>query len=182
MSTEKNLGGWIVTSTGVRFDLLAPTVEMIHLEDIAHALSNVCRFGGHTRVHYSVAQHSVLASHLVPPADALYALLHDATEAYIGDMVSTLKQVIPQFREVEARLWSVICEDFGLPEQMPASVKRADLMMLAREREDLLPASEPWALLDGVELPAQPIVPWCHERAKSEFIHRFWQIVEGAQP
>ncbi|MGE6320589.1 phosphohydrolase [Pseudomonas oryzihabitans] len=182
MTQTPDLGGWIVTSTGVRFELLAPTVEMIHLEDIAHALSNVCRFGGHTRVHYSVAQHSVLASHLVPPADALYALLHDATEAYIGDMVSPLKQVIPQFRQVEDRLWSVICEYFELPQQMPASVKRADLMMLAREREDLLPAGEPWALLEGVELPSEPIQPWEQRRAEIEFTHRFWQIVEGAQP
>lgn len=182
MNQTPDLGGWIVTSTGVRFDLLAPTVEMVHLEDIAHALSNVCRFGGHTRVHYSVAQHSVLASHLVPPADALYALLHDATEAYIGDMVSPLKQVMPQFRQKEDRLWSVICEYFELPEQMPASVKRADLMMLAREREDLLPAGEPWALLEGVELPSEPIQPWEQRRAEIEFTHRFWQIVEGAQP
>ncbi len=140
MTQTPDLGGWIVTSTGVRFELLAP------------------------------------------PADALYALLHDATEAYIGDMVSPLKQVIPQFREVEDRLWSVICEYFELPEQMPASVKRADLMMLAREREDLLPAGEPWALLEGVELPREPIQPWEQRLAEIEFTHRFWQIVEGAQP
>jgi len=182
MTQIPDLGGWIVTSTGVRFELLAPTVEMIHLEDIAHALSNVCRFGGHTHVHYSVAQHSVLASHLVPPADALYALLHDATEAYIGDMVSPLKQVIPQFREVEHRLWSAICRRFELPEQMPVSVKRADLMMLAREREDLLPAGEPWALLEGVELPSEPIRPWGQRRAEIEFMHRFLKITGVTAP
>lgn len=82
---------WILTQSGQQFDLLRPTASMIKPVDIAHALSRLCRFNGHTRAHYSVAQHSLIVASLVPVEHQLVALLHDAPEAYIGDMTRPLK-------------------------------------------------------------------------------------------
>ncbi|HCF1831058.1 TPA: phosphohydrolase, partial [Pseudomonas aeruginosa] len=77
--------------------------------------------------------------------------LHDATEAYIGDMVRPLKELLPDFRQIEAVIWSAICERFDLDEQLPAEVKRADLIALATERRDLMPFhQDEWGCLEGI--------------------------------
>src|SRR6267378_1608096 len=96
---------WIVTYSGLQFYHLAPTPEMVCIEDIAHALSQTCRWTGHTKFHYSVAQHSIYCSFLVPAEHALAALLHDASEAYLGDMNRPLKHYTdagPAYMKVEA--------------------------------------------------------------------------------
>lgn len=171
--------GWILTRSGVKFDLFNPHPNMIRVEDIAHALANVCRFGGHTREHYSVAQHSVLVSKIVPSEDALCGLMHDATEAYIGDMVSPLKHFIPKFKEVEQNLWSVICERFGIDLLMPASVKHADLVMLATERHHYLPESEPWDCIAGIEVRSDllDVKSWGFTQSKSRFMNRYRELM-----
>lgn len=93
-------GEWILTFSGERFYPFSPAPEEVKTKDIAHALANICRFNGHTRGFYSVAAHSVHVSRLVPPEFALEALLHDAAEAYVGDMVRPLKRGLPAFEEV----------------------------------------------------------------------------------
>lgn len=135
---------WIQTISGKKFDYADPTPEMIDIGDIAIALSRQPRFVGHTSDFYSVAQHSVLVSTLVQinggtRFQQMIALLHDATEAYIGDMAAPLKSIVPQFREIEERIWKVICisqfdsQYFELPE----CVKHADAVALATEARDL---------------------------------------------
>ena len=99
--TDKNCW-WIQTFTGRAFDLSSPQPEQVCTEDIAHALANCCRYAGHSRWHYSVAQHSLLVAEIVAATDpelALAALLHDAAEAYIGDWSSPLKALMRQGRE-----------------------------------------------------------------------------------
>src|SRR5690349_19702773 len=123
-------GSWMQTFTGRRFYPLDPKVEDIDPTDIAHALSLICRYGGHVTRFYSVAEHCVLLSHAVSPENALWALLHDATEAYVGDMVRPLKQHMPAYRDVEDRLMLVIADRFGLPirdgeDFLPDEVKAA---------------------------------------------------------
>lgn len=132
---------WIETFTGVPFDILEPKPEMIKIEDIAHALSMLCRFTGHTKFLYTVGQHSLVGSYLVPPDFALDFLLHDATEAYIGDMNRPLKHYTEAgdaYRKVEANLSVAIARKFGISEVEPECVRKADDAMLYAEKQQLM--------------------------------------------
>lgn len=144
----------ILTHSGIEFDVCNPDPDLIEIEDIAHALSHICRFTGHTKHFYSVAQHSYLCATLVPPEHALEALLHDAAEAYIGDVSSPLKAQLPGYQVIEANLEQAIRQRFGLPAQKTPWVKEADLQMLAAEKAHLMPQfEEPWDILNGVAVP-----------------------------
>lgn len=100
---------WILTYTGRAFDLAAPRADLISTVDIAHSLSMICRFGGHPRRHYSVAQHSLLVAGIVPPEHQLIALLHDATEAYVGDMVRPIKLMMSWHHDQCTAAWLSSC-------------------------------------------------------------------------
>jgi hypothetical protein len=125
----------IRTYTGEIFDVLHPKPEQIHIEDIAHALSNLCRFGGHTSQFYSVAQHSVIMAGLndVPDEYKLTALLHDASEAYVVDMPSPIKQLLPKYIDIESDIQLCIARRFGLDYPWHEVIDRADLIMLRKE-------------------------------------------------
>lgn len=129
---------WIQTFTGKKFDFINPCTEDVCIEDIAHALSLICRFGGHTKRHYSVAQHSVCISYYVSSENALEGLLHDAAEAYIGDVCKPLKKMLPDYQKIEMRISAIIFAKFGISE-IPKEVSDFDLRILASEARDLLP-------------------------------------------
>lgn len=169
---------WIQTYTGHQFRILEPDPETIHIIDIAHALSNLCRFAGHCSEFYSVAQHSVLVSHIVSPENAMWGLMHDASEAYICDITKPLK-LIPEmapYRKIEQNIMKTICRSIGLPEQMPEEIKTADLLAMRTEARDLKLFSEQWDIagiepLDFAIVPTQPI------KAEQDFIARFVEII-----
>jgi hypothetical protein len=180
---------WIQTYSGGRFFPLNPVSGDLSITDIAHALASKCRFTGHTLVPYSIAQHSVLVSYAVPPPDALWGLLHDATEAYLPDVARPIKQqlfvnmidrgqvVLLPFAEAEDRLMQSICRRFGLAATMPESVKQADLRMLATERRDLMrETSHDWGSLDQVESYTEHVIPWCWQDAEFFFLQRFREL------
>lgn len=168
----------ILTVSGHYFNFIDTADNRVRVGDIAHALSHVCRFAGHTREFYSVAQHSVLASFIVPPEDALAALFHDATEAYIGDVARPLKNLLPDYRAIEARLHADIFAKLGLPPELPPSVKHADLVLLATEQRDLMPAhDDEWTLIAGIVPQAETIVPWSPDVAKTMFKNRFLELI-----
>lgn len=172
---------WIVTASGKRFWPLAAEPEDVCIEDIAHALANVCRFAGHCSVFYSVAQHSIHVSHLVPAEDALAGLLHDATEAYIGDMCRPLKALMPEYQEAEQRLWNVIADRFGLNRVMPLMVKAADDIALATERRDLVvkPFNHEWSFIPkGIAPDDVRIVPIQPGLAREAFLARFSYLIK----
>lgn len=172
----------ILLRSGIDFDLSRPNPDHIDIADIAHALAHICRYTGHSRWFYSVAQHSVLTSYLVRPSLAMQALLHDATEAYIGDVSAPLKAMLPDYRAIEARVAAAVAERFGLPMELHAEVKWADLTMLATEKRDMMPATaEPWP----VELTHPPVVasrlqPLGPEDALALFMDRFNDLAAKA--
>lgn len=162
-------GDWIQTYTGGMFWPLDPRPEEVRLDDIVHALSHICRYGGHCRLFYSVAQHSVLVADIASqvsndPLVMIYALLHDAAEAYVGDMVRPLKRFMPDYCAIENKVHSTILERFGLP--LPVSrmidiINDADRHALVTEKRDLMydePA--PWNIR-GIEQPGRinPLLP-----------------------
>lgn len=170
-------GDWSQTYVGKELYILDPREEEICITDIAHALSNLCRFNGHCSSFHSVAAHSVLVSHLCKPKNALWGLLHDASEAYTGDMVSPLKRYMPEFQKVEDRLMEVICSKYGLPPEMPDDVAEADLQVLALEKKHLLrEPPRPWVFLEGVEVPDIKLQTLPPTFAEIMFLHRFYEL------
>lgn len=167
---------YILTYLGHQFDFGRPETSIIDIRDIAHALSQICRFTGHTRFHYSVAQHSVLVSRLVEPKLALAGLLHDAAEAYLGDVSTPLKHMLPDYKLLEYRVERVIVDRFGLSIDMFKACKHADLEMLAREKQDLMEDDEPWALLRAIEPPEFRIRPMEPRQARMVFLHRYREL------
>ena len=122
----------MLTYLGFDFYPLNLEVETVKLVDIAHALSNICRFGGHVSTFYSVAQHSVLVSEHCE--DSIWGLFHDAAEAYIGDMISPIKREFNDFRLMEVKCLDKIAEYLGLSLPVPDEVIQMDLRMLQTER------------------------------------------------
>jgi hypothetical protein len=166
---------WYQTFQGERFNPLLAEPSDIQIEDIAHALSQICRYGGHCRKFYSVAQHSVIvAAHLAPPFQ-FEGLMHDSPEAYIGDMVKPLKIQMPEFNRVENHVWRVIAKRFHLPNTMSPKVKKADAQALGTERRDLLDNRfhYHWKFLEGVKIWKKTVVPWSSPKAEREFLKWF---------
>lgn len=129
---------WIQTFSGKKFFPLEPKIEDICIEDIAHSLANQCRFVGHCKEFYSVAQHSVLMADIYFPFDpslAIYALLHDASEAYLSDIPRPLKHLsaFNFYKEAEKRLEALIYERFRLSTVEPPQLKTADKEILCEE-------------------------------------------------
>lgn len=144
MSTKQRKGDFIRTWSGKSFYPLDPDPEQIDIQDIAWALSMQCRYAGHVKHFYSVAQHSVYVSKACDESDALWGLLHDASEAYIQDIIRPVKIHLSEYKVIEARREKVIAERFNLCWPMPKSVKRADEAVYATEVIQLRPKFHGW--------------------------------------
>lgn len=194
-------GDWMQTFTGRAFYPLAPRPEDIHPMDIAHSLSMQCRYNGHVQRFYSVAEHCVLMSDWIleyePLASeierrnlALWALLHDAPEAYVGDMVRPLKVNMPDFCDADDRVMLAVAQrfellggevrrlpDFTLGLKLPRPVKDVDTRILLDERDALLGEPEkPWALGEIQPL-GVTIHAWEPAIAKWEYVNRLQNLV-----
>lgn len=179
------VGGWIPTFTGRKFYPLDPRLEDITIEDIAHHLSMQVRWTGAVQTFYSTAQHSVLVSYACPPEDAFWALLHDASEAYLHDINRILKHA-PQlagYRNIEDGLQLLIYARFGLVGPVPRSVKVADDLLAETERRDLVPRGTPDMDADPARCAEWVIRPVAQDAAEQMFLARFrqlWSSVEQA--
>ncbi|XUA20687.1 HD family hydrolase [Citrobacter sp. OP27] len=173
---------YIQTLSGKKFNYQTATADDIDIEDIATALSHICRFAGHVPNFYSVAQHSVLTSLLVPAEFAFEALMHDAAEAYCQDIPAPLKALLPDYRRVEDRVDGLIRAKFDINPEQAAVVKYADLVMLATERRDLdIDDGSVWPVLEGIPATdAFQITPLRPGQAFGLFINRFNEL-KGAR-
>jgi|GEM_PF-437686 len=172
---------WILTYSGKQFWPLDPRRDDVDIIDIAHSLSNACRFGGHSRQFYSVAEHSVLVVKAInndggpaPLTMQLTALLHDAAEAYLADIPSPIKPHLRGFREMEHRILRVILEHFGGYFPLPSEIKEADLAVLHAERHQIMNGGPPWST-ENLPFPAAAIQIecWDPQTAERQFLDRF---------
>ncbi len=174
----------IQLSNGEYFNFLDPDSADYGIREIAHALSHLCRYTGHTRSFYSVAQHSVLVSRLVPKEHALAGLLHDAHEAFVSDISAPLKTILPGYRDLEDRIQASVLKRFGLELPLDPCVKQADLRALATEKRDLMPHREGdedvWGpVLSGVTAWSLRIKCLASEQAYVNFVIRYMELTGG---
>lgn len=171
------IGGYIETYTGQAFYPLDPRPEEINIEDIAHALSLVCRYNGHVRRFYSVAEHSVLLAVTVPVQHRTAALLHDASEAYLCDLPRPIKRNVTGYVEAEDVLMRAIAAKFGFAYPLPDIVKQHDTRILLDERAFLMPATgRDWDL--GCEPLGVTPRCWSPEQAEAAFLETFYTLGE----
>lgn len=151
---------WTQTYTGQRFYFHKPERHEYSLEDIAHQLAMICRFGGSCLVHYSVGYHSLLLAEKAyalsnDPKVALDSLFHDASKAYTGDLKRSIKVQLPEFKGIEDRIDKAIREQFkalGLPSKELATTKALDQRILVDERRQIMrPTDDEWKCLKGLE-------------------------------
>lgn len=178
-------GAWILTYSGIRFNLVNPKSENVQPVDLAHHLARICRFTGAVYKHYSVAQHCCLVSDALRPTSfgetpltALIGLLHDGAEAYVGDMNSPLKSLIPEYKEKEDAVQNAVWERFNITTGTSeflfrmGRVKEIDKRMCQTEYSYLMPNRHPDWTLGVPQLSGVKIVPWDAQRAEGEYLHR----------
>ena len=169
----------IESYSGRVIDLAHITPETITIEDIAHSLSMQCRYTGHCNFFYSVAEHCVLGTELVPKELALAFLLHDASEAYYADISRPLKSLLPEYKILEHRCEEILEQRYlgkVLSEEKRSIVKRADLAMLMVEAEDLLPSKGiGWDAFENcdMECPDLRVKGWPPFKARAMFLHAY---------
>ncbi|UWQ29891.1 hypothetical protein [Leisingera sp. M523] len=173
---KRIIGPTIALHGGGYFDFEAPGSCDFTIDDIAHALSHLCRFTGHCQRFYSVAEHSVHASRIVEPGFELEALLHDAAEAFIGDIAAPLKSLLPDYAVIEDRVENAVLSRLGVPVKKSAVVKLADLQMLKAEQAQAMGHREPWALLAGLPDADVHLKFWTPEAARAEFVNRYQEL------
>jgi hypothetical protein len=179
-----DLGDGIRLLSGAMFDYADPAACAVTIGDIAGALSKICRFAGHITQFYSVAQHAVNVSRIVPECHAFAALMHDTAEAFTNDLPTPLKHAFPAFKELEARIEGAMAQRFGFAWPMPEAVRHADLTMLAVEkiafkRDD----DSEWACLASIT-PADVrralgqcwLQPMTHQQAEALFLERYDEL------
>ncbi len=175
-TVRRIVGPTILLSDGSYFDFDTPAFGPNLAEIIAHALSNLCRFTGHGRRFYSVAEHSVHVSRIVPPRWAFTALMHDAAEAFVGDIAKPLKVMLPDFAVIEDRVERALFERLGLPLPMPPEIKAADRAMLAVEQHAVMGNADQWHHTHG-EAPAPVTIHfWTPEEARAHFLARYEEL------
>ena len=173
---------WVQTYSGERINLFNPDPNTIHIEDIAHALSIQNRYNGHSYAPYSVAQNCVLAADLVPHEAKFWALMHDAPEYILGDIITPIKQHAPVFRELDGFYEDIIKAKFNIftTEEIENIVYAVDSWMLHEESRQLLKITPDWenfrkhirtnisCIFDSIE-----IIPWTYDVAKIRFLNYF---------
>lgn len=173
----------ILTITARYFDYLAPHLCELSVREITQGLSNECRFAGQCIEFYSVAQHSVLLSYIVPKHLAMQGLVHDGGESVLKDIPKPLKNLLGDYQIIERSVEEPLFASFGLPAKLDPAIKKADIVMRVTEQRDLMPAhSGPWHGSGGAQPLAKRIVPWSPRRSRYEFARRYQELATGRNP
>jgi len=175
-TVRRIVGPTILLASGEYFDFLDPASCSFDIRDIAHGLSHICRFAGHCREFYSVAQHSVYVSQIVPPEHAFAGLMHDAAEAFVGDVAKPLKDLLPEYRAIEDRVEAALLSRFGLSKPLHPIIKEADVVMLATEQLALMRNRDDWEYTRGRKPANIDIQPMRPEAARAFFLRRFFEL------
>jgi len=174
MASVDRIGDWMQTYTGRMFWPMDPRPEEICIEDIAHSLSMQCRYAGHCIEFYSVAEHCCLLFDCAPPQFKKWALLHDASEAYLCDVPRPLKPFLTNYKEAEQKVMEAVRLKFKLPPE-PSEVKELDNRILADELvQNMRPPPQPWNVGPPLYVSLQL---WSPVRAENEFIKRAKEIL-----
>jgi len=202
---------WLPSYTGRVLDILEPTPDMVDVHDVAHALSMTCRYGGHCREFYSVAEHSVLVHDIalnilhdaartrtgdfplgLTPLARLVVFLHDAAEAYVGDLISPIKRSIPTFQLLENRWTKAVDDHFELDGALAVPsvplknlIREADTLAVSIEVVSLYPnPSDGWwerfPVPTAADLASHPIGCLSPSEARRKFLSTFFKL-EGAR-
>ena len=177
-TVRRIVGPTILLQSGEYFDFLDPEHSKFTIGDIAHGLSMICRFAGQCRQFYSVAEHSVLASHNVDPRFAFQALMHDAAEAFIGDVSKPLKDLLPEYRAIERRIEAAVLGRFQISLPLAPEVKAIDVKMLVTEQRLLMRNRDDWAYTRGQEPLNIELRCWRPAGAEATFLARFHDLFE----
>lgn len=169
--------------TGKVFNLIDPRAEDVDIEDIAHSLGMLCRYGGHSDSFYSVGEHCVVMSKFVSYHAKFHALIHDAAEAYVTDLPRPLKWLFPRYRELEDEISDVIYEYLGVDTPSPeikAEIKLADWRMCLTERAQLMDGvSFDWVCDNqGIEPFDYTLMKWYPTQAKRAYLEKFKELME----
>lgn len=172
---------YIETASGKKVFFLEPDPEQIDIRDIALALSRIPRFNGHTHRFYSVAEHCWTGSRFIEDKYKLHFLLHDATEAYLCDIPSPIKQYLPDYKKIEEGLEKAIADKFALDFPSPAVVKYMDLVMLSVEAQNLIESrGNNWQIWQTIQRPiADPrMKPLCFDSKHIErlYLQAFYEL------
>jgi hypothetical protein len=159
----------LLTNSGLLINVFEPTEDMICIEDIAHGLSNQCRFAGHIKRYYSVAQHSVLCMRMATKDNKLAALLHDGTEAMICDLPSPVKRRMPEYKKMEDKLMIAIAKKFNFEYPFDKEIKIIDMEMLQIEWDNL------------VETNDKDFICWSPAKAKRIFLKEYHKLQEALE-
>ncbi len=177
---------WIETSQGIKFDLGDPHPNDVNIKDVAHALSQLCRFNGHTRDFYSVAQHSIMVADKLPPELQLQGLLHDAHKAYTGEPTRPLKDFFkwldnlrPTIMDLlEIRVRETVRAALGVPTVLDPEVAEVDRRMLMTEKDQLLSGLlwdwKPWDPYEKLR-----ITSWPPASAEKAFLDCYEYLAAG---
>ena len=165
---------FIRLNSGKKIDFVNPLPRQIDIHDIAYSLSGKCRFNDHTNEFYSVAQHCCNCCDNISDRDlAFEALMHDASEAYVGDVSAPLKALIPDYKKIEERVEKIIAKKFNLIFPHPPEVKEIDMVMLVTEMRDFMPGNDR-KVLPFIPLPER-LVSWDSNKAYEQFLMRYEQ-------